>query len=261
MQLFFAMHDVTPFHQQRLERAEALFAEWGITKVLYLLIPNYHGAYPADQDITFRQWCRRPRPFAVEWFLHGYYHLRSDFDRGNDQMESNGLRSRDIRTLPVGSPKSDESEFNQLSYASLRERVDRGREIFCRTLEHKPTGFVPPKWVSSHLLLKELNRLQFEWTEDQHWLRDLSRGLVFRSPVITWATRSWWRKQTSLWGCPLLSLLGSQFPLLRIAVHPFDFDHPQIITSIARIVRRSLEGRQQAFYHELRAGMPNSVAA
>ena len=44
LRVLVAMHDVAPFHRQRLERAEALLAAWGVKKVLYLLVPNYHGA-------------------------------------------------------------------------------------------------------------------------------------------------------------------------------------------------------------------------
>jgi hypothetical protein len=38
---------------------------------------------------------------------------------------------------------------------------------------------------------------------------------------------------------------------VRIAIHPFDFDHPQIVASIENIVRRAIDTRQQAFYDEL----------
>jgi hypothetical protein len=42
-------------------------------------------------------------------------------------------------------------------------------------------------------------------------------------------------------------------PLLRIAMHPFDFDHPEVIGSIERIVARARQVREQAFYPELLA--------
>jgi hypothetical protein len=34
-------------------------------------------------------------------------------------------------------------------------------------------------------------------------------------------------------------------------MHPFDFDHPAVVDSIARIVDRALKARRQAFYPEL----------
>ena len=75
LQLFFAIHDVTPFHLTRLKRAEALFEKWGVEKILYLLVPNYHGAHRADRDANFRTWCHRKRPFEIEWCQHGYFHV------------------------------------------------------------------------------------------------------------------------------------------------------------------------------------------
>ena len=57
----------------------------------------------------------------------------------------------------------------------------------------------------------------------------------------------------SLWGCPLLLRMTGSMPLMRVAMHPFDFDHPDVIASIERIVARVKQTRQQAFYPELLA--------
>ncbi len=76
-------------------------------------------------------------------------------------------------------------------------------------------------------LVEFLTELGYSWTEDDHALCHLASGRRRWSPVITWATRSAWRKQLSLWGCPLLLRLTRSMPFLRIAMHPFDFDHPE----------------------------------
>ncbi len=251
LRVLVAMHDVAPFHRQRLERAEALLAAWGVKKVLYLLVPNYHGAQRADHDPRFLAWCRRPRPFDVQWFLHGYFHLCVGGSLRTAELESPANRARITGALPAGSPRSDESEFARLSVEVNRERLQSGRAVFRRCLGMEPAGFVAPKWMGNRNLDLALDELGFEWTEDDRSIHAIRAGRKFSAPAITWATRSWWRKQSSLWGCPLLAALWQRTPLVRIALHPFDFDHPAVVASIARIVDKALSTRRQAFYPEL----------
>jgi hypothetical protein len=129
----------------------------------------------------------------------------------------------------------------------------RGREVFRRTLDRDPTGFIAPKWMGNRQLVEILTEMGYSWTEDDHSLCHLASGRRRWSPVITWVTRSAWRKRAALWGCPLLLRLTQSMPLLRIAMHPFDFDHPEVIASIARIVAQARQVREQAFYPELLA--------
>src|SRR5215470_14512439 len=72
--LLIALHDVTPVHRERIERAERLLAQLGVRHVAYLLVPDYHGLARADASRSFVDWCRAPRRFEVQWFLHGYFH-------------------------------------------------------------------------------------------------------------------------------------------------------------------------------------------
>jgi uncharacterized protein len=251
LQLFLAIHDVTPFHLNRLKRAEALFEKWGVEKILYLLVPNYHGAHRADRDPNFRTWCHRKRPFEIEWCQHGYFHIVTGHAASVQRLEfHNGLVGAGGH--PVGSTLADEGEFRHLAADWVRDRLISGREIFRRVLEREPTGFVAPKWMGNQHLVEILTELGYSWTEDDHSLCNLAGGPRRWSPVITWATRSVWRKQLSLWGCPLVLRLTRSMPLLRIAMHPFDFDHRETVASIERIVTQARRVRQQAFYPELR---------
>jgi hypothetical protein len=43
VKLLVSLHDVTPFHLPRLQRAEALCAALGVDKISFLLIPDYHS--------------------------------------------------------------------------------------------------------------------------------------------------------------------------------------------------------------------------
>ena len=77
MKLLISLHDVTPFHLSRLSKAEALFQEMGLRKIIYLFIPNYHGRNPSSEHPEFKAWCHGARAFQVRWHLHGDQHLEA----------------------------------------------------------------------------------------------------------------------------------------------------------------------------------------
>lgn len=240
LKLAFALHDVTPFHRQRIERAEACFARWGIEKATYLFIPDYHARHAAASP-EFAAWCRRERPFAVDWFLHGYYHRECSAPRP----------PREIRSAAEIRCGESEAEFAALDDDATEARLTDGRKVFEDCLGFAPRGFVAPRWAFRPTLLSKLTAHRFEWTESYRNIVHLPSDRQFSAPVLTWATRTVVRKWTSILGIPALSLLHSRTPLLRIAVHPFDFDHPRTICSIERAVRSALHTRQQVVYDEL----------
>src|SRR5262249_30167742 len=80
--LLVALHDVAPAHAARLARAEQLLSALGVTKVAYLYVPNFHGQAAGHEDSDFPAWCRRLRPYRVDWLLHGYFHEEQARERG-----------------------------------------------------------------------------------------------------------------------------------------------------------------------------------
>lgn len=234
-----SLHDVTPFHQERIERAEALFGALGVRRVAYLLVPQYHGGHPAD-DPAFAAWCRRPRPFEVEWFLHGFYHQEREAPAGGSLGEQ--LKRRYAT--------AGEGEFLALGPEQVRARLDAGAAVFERTLGAPPTGFVAPAWLYNEALPPALRAAGIRYYEDHHRVYDTATGRALRAPVVTWATRTPARKWSSVLGTPALRWWWRREPLLRLAVHPYDFDHPATERSIHRVWSAALAGREQAAYSE-----------
>jgi predicted deacetylase len=240
LKLAFALHDVTPFHRERIDRAEALFARWGVAKATYLFIPDYHGEHPAATR-EFTAWCRRERSFAVDWFLHGYYHRECRSPHEADE----------VPTPSSLEPAAGEAEFAAIDDAIAAVRLDRGTRMFEQCLGHVPRGFVAPRWAFKPSLSPLLQKRGFEWTESYGDVVHVPTGRRVPSPAITWATRTVVRKWTSLAGVPWLRVAWGRAPALRIAVHPFDFDHPQTVCSIERTVRWAIRRRRQILYSEL----------
>jgi uncharacterized protein len=231
-----ALHDVSPFHLPRLRRAEALFSELGVERATYLFIPDYHRGNPAADSPEFLAWCRAVRPHAVEWLLHGYYHLQ---DLGDDGPI--GLLDRMRMKLLTGG----EGEFFPLSPPDQRHRIARGMTIFETCLGQRPTGFVAPAFLYRPQLLPLLADCGLKYTEDHRHVIRLDPLRRRRSPVLTWATRTWARKHGSILAAPFLLRQWADEHVLRVAVHPFDFDHSETIASIRSVLGRALTNRRQ----------------
>lgn len=244
--LVVSLHDATPFHLDRMRKAEAVFRELGLAKLTYLFVPEYHGGHPAAGDAAFAAWCRAERPFAVDWHLHGYRHLE---DAAPAAGGTGDFLKR--RLLTAG-----EGEFLALDPGAQGRKLDAGKAAFRSVLGSDPIGFVAPAWLFNAHLAPALKARGFRYTEDQRRMYRVDTGARLDSPVITWATRTLVRKYGSLVVCPLLARLWAAVPVLRVAMHPFDFDHPETVAGIRSVLARAMRGREQAFASDLDFGAP-----
>ncbi len=237
-----SLHDVAPFHLKRIQKAEGFLARWGVTKISYLFIPDYHQqGSQVDEAILsgFNDWVREKQEnggsggMRVEWVLHGYYHLET------------GAKKKS-KFLTAG-----EGEFLLLSPEDIDERVRAGRRVFNDMFRCYPGIFVAPAWLFNGHLIPVLKEHGFSITEDHSFIYLLEQNQVLRVPVITWATRTLPRRFVSRVGCPLLSRWWGVRDLVRVAVHPYDFDHPATIKSIEKVITDVLGKRDSIFYKEL----------
>jgi len=232
--LLVSLHDVTPVHRPRLDRAEQLFARLGVPHVTYLFVPCFHGTGDASRDAGFVRWCHEPRPYGVRWGLHGLRH----FD--DSPRRAAGWRRAIARHAMTGG----EGEFLALDDGEARTRLQAGRESFQRVFGAQPESFVPPAWLSSPTLGALLAEQGIRYTED-HWrIHDVIAGRTIDAPAITWATRSAWRRVGSRVVCPLLARRWRAHDIVRVAVHPHDLDHPATVRSIEAVLAGLRRDRQ-----------------
>jgi hypothetical protein len=235
MKLLVSLHDVTPFHAARLALAERVLADLAIRRMTYLLVPRFHGLWDVCGDEAFRRWCRAARPFEVEWALHGFEHREPA-----GAKPPSGLAARlKRRYLTAG-----EGEFLALDEGEAAERLERGRAAFHDCLGREPQAFVAPAWLFRPDLLPQLRGAGFQITEDHRYLYDLTRGRRLDCPVITWATRSLVRRVGSRVVNRALARRWQDVPLLRIALHPFDFTEPETVRAIVGALRTALADRE-----------------
>lgn len=228
--LLVALHDVTPAHGGRLQRAEQLFMSLGIPSVTYLFVPDFHARSPAHACADFRAWCRAPRPFDVQWFVHGYFH-REGVGQARD-LTATKLTEWLGRTFLT----DGEAEFQLLRGRLLEERLRAGVRSYVACFGRSPAGFVAPAWLYNDELLPALERLRFAYTESHFHVFDLRRERAIPAPVVTWATRSAAHRAGSIAALSVARRLWARRPLIRVALHPLDFEHQRIVDNIVRLL-------------------------
>jgi uncharacterized protein len=243
--LLLALHDVTPAHIARLERAERLLASLGVATATYLLVPDFHAGAPVHESPEFIAWCRRPRAFEVRWFLHGYFHSEQiDPPRPAASLTFEQLLA--ARFLTAG-----EGEFLRLRGVQLQARLQAGLESFRQCVGETPQGFVAPAWLFNDELLPALRKLNIRYAESHVHVFDAIKRRTIAAPVISWSSRTSLRRQASM----VVSALGRRCwgdrPVVRIAMHPGDFDHPRIVSNIARTVEALARNRVAAAHDAL----------
>jgi predicted deacetylase len=243
VKLLLSLHDVTPRHMARLVKAEQLFVAAGVERVTYLFVPDYHGACPAEASPAFVAWCRAPRRFDVQWFLHGHYHA----DRvGSGPPPAVGWGGRLARAwLTAG-----EAEFLGLSNGALSDRLERGMGSFRRCFGSAPVGFVPPAWLHNDELMPALRTRGFQYSENHARVFQLQTGRECWAPVVTWATRTVVRKYGSLVVAPVIARGARRHPIVRVAVHPYDMDHRATTRSVLSVLAAARRGRTWAAYDD-----------
>jgi predicted deacetylase len=241
LRVLVSLHDVTPAHQPRLERAERVFRALGLSRITYLLVPNFHGVAPIEHHKDFAGWCHDARPFAVHWALHGHFHLELAGDvRG-------GLREWLQRRLLT----DGEAEFLSLTGANLHDRLTRARASFALVLGREPDTFVAPAWLSHDGIRPVLRDAGIRYTEDHLRIYDLVADIARPCPVITWSARTRLRRFASRRVASWLSRRWRDAPAIRIALHPFDFDGAQMEAAVSRLLETVVMDRGCSDHREL----------
>jgi uncharacterized protein len=234
--LLVSLHDVSPRHAASVRSIVAWLGRFGIPPVQLLVVPDFHGKWPLASHAGFCQEVSAWGGLGHELVLHGYFHLESPRSANGPET----LRSRfQRRFLTAG-----EGEFLSLDAKEAGLRIDRGLDMWAEAcLSPRPRGFIPPAWLHRPDLDAALWERGFDWTEDHQGFR-FRDGRRLASPVVTWASRDPLRRIGSRIYCPSAVRLHAKADLLRLAIHPHDFDHPSLIRSIEHALRLALRDRR-----------------
>ena len=225
--LLASIHDVTPYHLNRLERLVPLVeAIVGKGNFALLVVPDFHREGRLDNDAGFAKRLRGWAEDGCDIFLHGFTHL-------DDSKHPSIGASLKARRLTAG-----EGEFLGLSYYDASRKLIDGRKMVEDIIGRPVTGFIAPAWLYSPDSLRAIAHQGFTLCEDHFSVWNPQDAKVHaRGPVITYASRSPSRLISSLLWSRIATVVLSRANVVRFAVHPNDVDAPELITDISRALR------------------------
>jgi predicted deacetylase len=234
--LVVSIHDIAPSTQSKVEKILADLTRHGVDTCSLLVVPDYHRQGRSLDESTFRFWLHELAAQGHEIVIHGYFHQRS-------RREGEKAREKIVTRFYT----EDEGEFFDLGYKEALRLIEEARDDFEMHGFH-PTGFIAPAWLLGAEAERAVIDAGLDYTTTLRLVRDFRRGRVIPSQSLVYSVRSGWRRVSSLtWNRSLFRRLTTN-PLLRLGIHPPDFDHPAIRDQIGRIIDEALRTRRPMTY-------------
>jgi predicted deacetylase len=227
-----AVHDVAPATWPQCTVLLDLLADLRCAAITLLVVPDYHGRGRIADAPQIVRAIDRCVEYGAEVALHGYFHL------DGEPSPRNALDWLRRRVLTAG-----EGEFSALSAAAAAGRIERGRRELA-DLGWPVRGFVAPAWLASEGTWQALREAQLGYTATHRALFALDGMRRIPAPALSISTRSTWRRAASrTWLRGMRAALRTR-PLLRLALHPADANHPQALRDWRRLAELLLEERE-----------------
>ncbi len=211
-----SLHDVSPFTREACDVMLRDLKSAGVGVTSLLVIPNHHRRGAVGADANFQSWLRDKQADGHEVVLHGFYHWR-------DARGGGGL----TRRLVTEHYTRGEGEFYDLDYAEARRRLREGR----RMLEDagcELRGFIAPAWLLGAEAECAARDEKFDYTTRLGGVLDLRTGIRTASQSLVYSVSSRWRRIVSLGWNFLWSRRLRSCPLVRLGLHPPDWQHEKI---------------------------------
>ncbi|MBV9464187.1 MAG: polysaccharide deacetylase family protein [Verrucomicrobiae bacterium] len=236
--LVVSIHDVAPRFEPEVRGILARLEELGISKCSLLVVPSYHADGPITRNPRWMDLLRAWHRAGHELVLHGYHHQVDAV--GSERSRGGSWFFRNYYT-------AGESEFLELSYARAKERLLDGLEVF-RELGVKSRGFIAPAWLMNDQVLDALRDLGFGYTNTLRELIDLRSNRRWAAWSQVYSVRARWRRVVSIAWNEMLFLRNQGEPLLRISLHPPEWEHPRVWRALERLISKALNGRESLTY-------------
>jgi predicted deacetylase len=225
-----ALHDVEPSSFRRC----ALIRDWlddlGVERVTLLVIPapQLHP-FPARSP-ELAHWLLDRRDGGDAIAQHGLQHRRT---------RRPSLLARPLREWQGGAA----AEYPGLDAEATAASVEAGRRVLTAA-GIPPRGFVAPGYAYTGALREHLAG-RFDWWATLLALRGSPHA---RTPALTLGTSGPLKRAAS----PTLVRAGAALSgrLLRLDLHPADFDHPRHVLAVERVLRRARD-RTAVTYDDL----------
>jgi predicted deacetylase len=209
-------------------------AKEGVRTVPLLVIPNHHRKAPIVENPAFCEWLSKAAQ-EHEVVLHGYFHMRPEGGAGWWD------------TLATEHYTAGEGEFYDLAEDEAASRLENAKREFAVAGLY-PKGFIAPAWLLGGEAEQAVRKAGFHYTTRLRNFKDLLTGRETASQSLVWSVRNRWRRIVSLWWNGLLARKLWTAPLLRIGLHPADWQHRRIRGQALELIRAALAGRDVITY-------------
>lgn len=236
--LIISIHDVHPDTAEKVTDILEDLEQSGIPRVSLLVVPDYHGNQKIATEPKFCQWMNQQRAKGHEIVLHGYFHSYSPSERDR------GILQHIMTQIYT----AGEGEFYDLSYEAAQAKLRLGNAMLAGM--GGAQGFIAPAWLLGREAERAVADAGFLYTVRLASVTDLRRQTVHKVPTLAYSTRSVWRRRVSLLWNPLLKYLTAPSPVLRVSIHPPDWEFPRLRTQILRLIAEALAVRSPMTYHE-----------
>lgn len=246
--LLASIHDASPLTLDEVERLHSRLARHlDPACIAMLVIPDHWHQARIRSGTTFAARLRSWAEEGNEIFLHGWSHL----DTGGAKSPGDRLRARFMTAR--------EGEFLGLGKEQALGLLRDGKALIEDVTGHAIAGFVAPAWLYDANAMEAIAELGFPLCED-HWRvwEPASGRRVATGPVVTWASRSWLRVQSSVGFASLARHALKRMRTLRVAVHPGDLSRDEIMQSIDTTLGHLMRDRAAIRYADLPGMQPAS---
>ena len=228
-----AIHDVEPRSFARAQEIRDWLTDRGIERTTLLVIPasELHPIAPRA-------------PGLIDWLHHRT--VCGDAIAQHGLVHRATFRAPWPRSVLAGFQGGRAAEFPGLDAEATRHRVEMGLRLL-RDAELEPAGFVAPGYAYTRALRDVLSGPSYDWFADLHGVDTRCRGRI-RARALCLGSSTPLKRALS----PTVVRAGARGRgrLMRLDVHPADFDLPHHVAAIERVLERA-EGRRAVTYDEL----------
>ncbi len=239
--LVVSLHDVSPLTRPIFEPMIAELRELGVERTSLLVIPDHHHRGHMLADAGFCRWLETLARQGHELVAHGYYHQRAP--RPAETWRQRAM----TRVYTQG-----EGEFYDLGKDEAAGLLARAKDDFGKLDAPLPVGFIAPAWLLSDPAKEAVREAGFRYTTFLTGIEDFALGGGFISaPSLVYSPRNRWRRVCSLaWNAGLARWLGDA-PLIRLGLHPPDYQHVNLWRQVRRITGAAVGSRQAETYRDV----------
>jgi uncharacterized protein len=235
--LVVSIHDVCPATWDASQAMVADLISVGVKHISLLVVPHYHHGRKVGQELGFGAWLREMVRQGHEVVQHGYFHQRVS------TTKLHGWRRLVATHYTVG-----EGEFFDLTLEEARPLLQRGQDELSEVLGFAPVGFIAPAWLLHPTLESCLPELGLRYTTRIDGIYEFPRQRFFPARSLVYSARAAWRRTCSLGWNALLAARLAEDPLLRLGLHPPDWEFSALREQALKIARQALASRPALTY-------------